>query len=747
MKLPHIVFACLLAGLSSGIAHAQQAAHAAHLDTSRLYMAPPEQSPFAPVYIVSSRDTFANSLQPIARNGVARRDSVGSELVVSEIKAHQLPEVSERIHLREKRCGGYFAFASRAEADAFVRSDRSAQARSLAALVDYTIDNHATVDPWLPQVQASNILGTINHLSTAYPNRYYASSHGQTSATWIRDTWAALGSGRSDVSTELFACGNCSTQSSVILTIQGTDLPSEIVVLGAHLDSINTAGGGENMVAPGADDDASGIATLTEVLRVALASGWKPKRTVKFMGYAAEEVGLRGSNAIAQSFQTQGKNVVGVLQLDMTNYKVGGGVDMQLISDYSNASMKQFLTDLFDAYLSPLGMTRGTYTCGYGCSDHASWTSAGFPSAMMFEAGDESGEYFPYIHSANDTLQNMGNAAGNSAKFAKLGLAFLGELGKTTTGGPGPGNTPPTANFTATANGRTIQFADTSTDSDGSIVARAWNFGDGSTSAAANPSHTYRATGTYNVSLTVTDDDGASHAKTLSLVVSEGGGGGGVLTKGVPVTGQAATTGNSLNYTLVVPAGASALTFTSSGGSGDADMYVKFGSAPTDTVYDCRPYQGGNAETCTFATPQAGTYHVRLKAYSSFSGLSLVGNYNTGGGGGTQTYTNATDYPVNDNATVDSPITVSGRSGNGPANASVVVDVRHTYKGDLKVDLVAPDGTLYNIHNRTGGSADNVTGTYPKSLTSEALNGIWKLRVNDNANGDTGYINSWSITF
>ena len=55
------------------------------------------------------------------------------------------------------------------------------------------------------------------------------------------------------------------------------------------------------MDAPGADDDASGIATLTEVIRVALANGWKPKRTVKFMGYAAEEVGLRGSNAIAQN--------------------------------------------------------------------------------------------------------------------------------------------------------------------------------------------------------------------------------------------------------------------------------------------------------------------------------------------------------------------------------------------------------------------------------------------------------------
>ena len=60
---------------------------------------------------------------------------------------------------------------------------------------------------------------------------------------------------------------------------------------------------------------------------------------------------------------------------------------------------------------------------------------------------------------------------------------------------------------------------------------------------------------------------------------------------------------------------------------------------------------------------------------------------------------------------------------------------------------VAPDGSLYNISNRAGGSADNLVGTYTFNLSTEALNGTWRLRVNDNAGGDVGYINSWSITF
>ena len=233
-------------------------------------------------------------------------------------------------------------------------------------------------------------------------------------------------------------------------------------------------------------------------------------------------------------------------------------------------------------------------------------------------------------------------------------------------------------------------------------------------------------------------------------VTCAGGGGGGTptaLTNGVPVTGISATTGNSVNFTLVVPAGASNLTFTTSGGTGDADMYVKLGSAPTDTSYNCRPYKSGNAETCTFAAPSAGTYHVRLKAYSSFSGVSLVGSYSTGGGGSTQTYTNGTDVTISDNVTVESPVTVSGRSGNAPSNAQVAVAIVHTYIGDLKVDLVAPDGSIYVLHNRAGGSADNINTTYTVNLSTEALNGTWKLRVNDNAGGDVGYINSWSVTF
>ncbi|GAA1588938.1 S8 family peptidase [Streptomyces globosus] len=108
---------------------------------------------------------------------------------------------------------------------------------------------------------------------------------------------------------------------------------------------------------------------------------------------------------------------------------------------------------------------------------------------------------------------------------------------------------------------------------------------------------------------------------------------------------------------------------------------------------------------------------------------------------------NTTNVNIFDNATVESPITVTGVAGNAPATLKVGVDIKHTYIGDLKVDLVAPDGSVYTLHNRAGGSADNINQTYTVNASSEVANGTWKLRINDNAGGDTGYLDAWSLAF
>jgi serine protease len=138
---------------------------------------------------------------------------------------------------------------------------------------------------------------------------------------------------------------------------------------------------------------------------------------------------------------------------------------------------------------------------------------------------------------------------------------------------------------------------------------------------------------------------------------------GNTLENGVAKTGLSASSGQELTFTMEVPANATDLTFDMSGGTGDADLYVKFGSAPTSRSYDCRPYIGGNNESCPISTSQTGTYYVKAIAYSTFSGVSLIGSYtdNSGGGSGGATggSANVSDISINRRAwqyyTIDVP--------------------------------------------------------------------------------------------
>ncbi|MFD0370061.1 S8 family serine peptidase [Streptomyces sp. NPDC059071] len=111
-------------------------------------------------------------------------------------------------------------------------------------------------------------------------------------------------------------------------------------------------------------------------------------------------------------------------------------------------------------------------------------------------------------------------------------------------------------------------------------------------------------------------------------------------------------------------------------------------------------------------------------------------------------FTNANNVTISDNTTVSSSIAVTGLTGNAPAALKVDVDIKHTWRGDLVIDLIAPDGTVRNLKASSGSdSADNVLATYTVDASSEVANGTWKLQVRDVASGDTGYIDSWSLTF
>lgn len=339
---------------------------------------------------------------------------------VVKLSPEEVEKLSAVIHDELHRCGGFITHDTFEEAQSALSFQGDMYFAKKAVFTDYSIDQASLVAPLVAQVDEPSIRSMIEKLAS-FNTRFYKSETGVKSSEFIRDTWADLAKNRNDVKVELVQHKNW-PQASIVMTIQGSEKSDEIVIVGGHADSIAGMFGGAGR-APGADDNASGIATITEVIKVLMANDYKPKRTVQFMGYAAEEVGLLGSKDIAASYKAKGANVIGVMQLDMTLNKGSADQDIVMMSDFTNGAQNEFLGKLIDEYVK---VKWGYSRCGYGCSDHASWTANGYPASIPFESTMEDINH--KIHTANDTLQNAGGDAKHAAKFAKLATAFVVEL-------------------------------------------------------------------------------------------------------------------------------------------------------------------------------------------------------------------------------------------------------------------------------------------------------------------------------
>jgi len=192
---------------------------------------------------------------------------------------------------------------------------------------------------------------------------------------------------------------------------------NELVILSSHVDSTSSSGN-----APGADDDGSGTCTVLEVFRVLAMNGFKPKRTIEFHGYAAEEIGLRGSQAIVADYVNKNKDVYATMQLDMTGYVRPGTTEtVAVMTDFTDAALTQFVRELVVTY-TDIGWSNTQ--CGYGCSDHASWNRAGYPASMPAEGLFSNSN--PNIHTSRDLISNLNQ--GHMHEFAKLALSFVVEM-------------------------------------------------------------------------------------------------------------------------------------------------------------------------------------------------------------------------------------------------------------------------------------------------------------------------------
>jgi Zn-dependent metalloprotease len=161
-------------------------------------------------------------------------------------------------------------------------------------------------------------------------------------------------------------------------------------------------------------------------------------------------------------------------------------------------------------------------------------------------------------------------------------------------------------------------------------------------------------------------------------------------------------------------------------------------------------YAAARTGTIAVATELYGATSAEVKAVTdAWAGINVGARPGGGDPDPGTVFENTADVSIPDNgAAVTSSVSVTGRTGNAPATLKVGVDIIHTWRGDLVVDLLAPDGTVYNLKPfSSSDSADNVQATYTVNASSEVANGAWKLRVQDKAAYDTGYINSVKLTF
>lgn len=260
---------------------------------------------------------------------------------------------------------------------------------------------------------------------TNFHTRYYKSDYGRQSSEWllgqVNDTLTKAGAGI------VVPFPHSWGQNSIIATLPGKS--EKTIVIGAHQDSINLFLP-SILSAPGADDDGSGTVTILEALRVlltdkAIAQG-KAENTLEFHWYSAEEGGLLGSQAIFSAYEKQGRDVKAMLQQDMTGYThgtlaAGEPESVGVITDYVDPGLTTFIKEVVSSYCTiPYIETK----CGYACSDHASASKAGYPSAFVIESD------FKYsdkkIHTSEDNIEYLN--FDHMLQHARLTLGLAYEL-------------------------------------------------------------------------------------------------------------------------------------------------------------------------------------------------------------------------------------------------------------------------------------------------------------------------------
>ncbi len=201
-------------------------------------------------------------------------------------------------------------------------------------------------------------------------------------------------------------------------------------------------------------------------------------------------------------------------------------------------------------------------------------------------------------------------------------------------------------------------------------------------------------------------------------------------------------------FTLTVPVGAQNLQISSRGSDADADLYVKFASNPSLILFDSRSWSDSSNEDIIISTPQAGSYYIAVYGFSDYSNVTLTARYDTTGVA-LKTLSNLSSINILNQLTVNSLIT--SKYSNAAGIMTIDVDIKHTDVTNLDINVIAPNNQSFNLKTSNDAvTGSNTSQTFNRQMSfvipANISNGVWRLDVKDNAQLDTGYINSWKIS-
>ena len=270
------------------------------------------------------------------------------------------------------------------------------------------------------QVSIENLTASVKHLQD-YERRQYNSAQAKEAAQWLFTQFEELG-----LDVEEFPFDYTGDPApNIIATQWGTKYPDKYIVCGSHFDSDRS--GHSDKTCPGADDNATGVATVLETARI--LSEYSFEYSILYCSFSAEEVGLIGSKAYASFCAEMGMDIVAYFNNDMNGYlHEGNEIHVDLIYPETVASLGEYYMNVADVYFPEMEVRHIEFTAGD--SDHTSFNNNGFMGIYPFEDKDN---YSPYIHTADDIIGISVNSFEQSQRFTQMNLACVAHLANLST--------------------------------------------------------------------------------------------------------------------------------------------------------------------------------------------------------------------------------------------------------------------------------------------------------------------------